>query len=281
MLEGNLKMDKPTNLAFSDEATFAFFRGEILIPFVTIASGFIAALVTSEGPLTDFVLPGAALSAAWLGWVGIFVLIAWGHRIREKHLINRMFAGEIWECLQFPSSAWQALVEAHCNLISPKDEGLKAYIGAVYSSIVGIIIAIILIAVGMFAVEESEIKTMFWIIAGVVFLLFLGAGLFQPMVARYKADRYRRKALRIAEPRVWFASNGIYHEALGHTSLKDLEKVTDQTRSRKAIQFTLVVSTDSSDDLVEIRFPVPSGCEERAGRLVRRYRQERLHTGSS
>jgi hypothetical protein len=269
-------MDKPTNLAFSDEATFTFFRAEILIPFVTIISGFVAALVTSKGPLAELALPCAAMSVSWLGWVGVFVLIAWGHRFSEKRSINRMFAGEIWECWQFSSSAWQALVEAHCNLISPKEEGLKVYIGAVYSSIVGIIIAIILIAVGMFAVEESEIKTMFWIIAGVVFLLFLGAGLFQPMVARYKADRYRRKALRIAEPRVWFASNGVYHEALGHTSLKDLNKITDHTRSRKAIQFTLVVSTDSSDDLVAIRFPVPSGCEDRAGRLVRRYRTERL-----
>ncbi len=271
-------MDKPANLVFSDEATFTFLRGEILIPLVIGTSGFIAVLVTRETTLAGLALPFTALGVGWLGWVGIFILIAWGHRFREKLLINRMFAGEIWECWQFPSSAWQAHVEAHCTLISPKDEGLKAYMGAVYSSIVGIIFAIILIAVGMFAIEEPEIKTMMWITAVVVFLLFLGAGLFQPMVARSKANRYRQKSLRFMEPRVWFASDGIYHEALGHTSLKELDKVTDQTRSRKAIQFTLAVSTESSTDLVAIPFPVPPGCEERAGRLVRRYRLERLQS---
>ncbi len=270
-------MNKPTKLAFSDEATFTFLRGEILIPFVIGASGFIAVLVTSKTTLAALALPFTALSVGWVGWVGVFNIIAWGHRLSEKSSINRMFAEEIWECWQFPSSAWQALVEAQCNLISPEDEGLNAYMGAVYSSIVGIIFAIILIAVGMFAIEEPEIKTMFWIVAGVVFLMFLGAGLFQPMVARYNANRYHQKSLRIAEPRVWFASDGIYHEALGHTSLKELVKVTDQTISRKAIQFTLAVSTESSSDLMAIPFPVPSGCEERAGMLVRHYRQERLH----
>ncbi|MGB2962390.1 MAG: hypothetical protein WBB69_00200 [Anaerolineales bacterium] len=271
-------MDKPANLVFSDEASFTFVRGEILIPIVIVTFGFIAALVTSEGTLAELALPCTAISVGWLGWVGILGLITWGHRFGEKRSINRMFAGEIWECWRFPSSAWQALVEAECNLISPKDEGLKAYVGAVYSSIVGIVLAIILFAVGMFAVEEPELKIAMWITAIVVFLVLLGIGLFQPMVARYNANRYRRKSLRIAEPRVWFASDGIYHETLGHTSLKDLEKVTDQTRSRKAIQFTLAVSTETSTDLVAIPFPVPSGCEERAGRLVRRYRQERLLT---
>ncbi|RLD94716.1 MAG: hypothetical protein DRJ13_14675, partial [Bacteroidetes bacterium] len=166
-------------------------------------------------------------------------------------------------------------------LISPKDEGLEAYKGAIYSSIFGIVFAVILIAIGIFAIEVPEIKIMMWVIALIVFLLFLGVGLFQPMVAKYNAERYCRKALWVAEPRVWFALDGIYHETLGHTSLKDLNKITDQTKSRRTIQFTLVVSTDSSDDLVEIPFPVPSGCEERAGRLVRRYRQERLDKRSS
>jgi hypothetical protein len=247
-----------------------------LIFFAIVASAFIVVLVTNEAPLAELTLPAAVMSGVGLVWVGIFVLIAWGHRLREKSLIRRMFVGEIWECWQFSSSAWQALVEAESNLISPEDEGLEAYMGAVYSSIFGIVIALIIIAIGIFALDEPEAKTMMWIIAFIVFLLFLGAGLFQPMVAKNQADRYRRKALRIAEPRVWFAPDGIYHEALGHTSLKDLYKVTDQTRSRKAIQFTLVISTDSSDDLVQFRVPVPSGCEERASILARRYRQERL-----
>jgi hypothetical protein len=210
-------------------------------------------------------------------WGGILGIVTLGHRIAESRAINRMFAGEIWECWQFRSSAWQALVEAECNLISPKDEGLKAYVGAVYSSIFGIIIAIIIIAVGVFAMDEPELKSIMWITAVVVFLLLLGIGLFQPGVARLNANRYRRKALRVAEPRVWFTSDGVYHEALGHTSLKGLEKVIDQTRSGKAIQFTLTVSTESSTYSTAIPFPVPSGCEERAGRLVLRYRQECLH----
>ena len=271
-------MDKPTNLAFSDEATFTFLRAEILIFIVIVLSGFIAALVTSEGPLADFALPGAAMIVAWLGWVGIFVLIAWGHRFSEKRSINRMFAGEIWECWQFSSSAWQALVEAHCNLISPKDEGQNPYIGALYSSIFGLIIAVIIIVITIFAIDQPEIKVAMRIVAGIIFLFLLGVGLFQPMVDKNKVDRYRRKALLFPEPRVWFGPDSIYHEALGHTSLKELYKITDQTKSRKAIQFTLVISTDESDDFVKIPFPVPAGCEERAGRLVHRYRTERLIT---
>jgi uncharacterized membrane protein HdeD (DUF308 family) len=269
-------MNKPAKLAFSDEATFKLNRGVVIIPFVTIIIGFVIVLVTTDAPLTELVVP--CVGTLGMGSIvgGIFGIVALGHRIAEKRAINRMFAGEIWECWQFRSSEWQALVEAECNLISPRDEGLKAYVGAVYSSIVGLIIAIILIAVGVFAMDEPEIKSAMWITAVGVFLLLVGIGLFQPMAARTKANRYRRKSLRVTEPRVWFASDDVYHETRGHTSLKELEKVTDQTRSRKAIQFTLSISTESSTYLAAVPFPVPSGCEERAGRLVRRYRQERL-----
>ena len=270
-------MNKPAKLTFSNEASFTLAQGIVLIPFGVITFGFVLALVTTDATLTELVLPCAGTSALGFMWVGILGIVALGHRIAEKRAINHMFAGEIWECWQFPASAWQALVEAECNLISPKDEGLKAYKGAVYSSIFGIILAIVIIAVGVFAIDEPELKTVIWIIAVAVFLLLLGIGLFQPVIARYDAYRYRRKALRVAEPRVWFTSDGVYHEALGHTSLKELEKVTDRTRSRKAISFTIMVSTESSTYSVAIPFPVPSGCEERAGRLVRRYRQERLH----
>ena len=128
--------------------------------------------------------------------------------------------------------------------------------------------------------DRLDSKKIGWVVgAGLaiaVFVLLLGIGLFQPVMARYEAHRYHRKALRVSEPHVWFAPEGIYHETLGYTSLKDLEKVTNQTRSRKAIQFTLTVSTDTSDSSVAYPFPVPNGCEERAGKLVRRYRQERL-----
>ena len=180
---------------------------------------------------------------AWMGEV-FGGLLPWVIASLRYRSIKRLFAGEIWECWQFRSSAWQTLVEAECNLISPKDEGLNAYVGAVYSSIFGIIIAIIIVAVGAFAIDEPELKSIMWITAVAVFLLLLGIGLFQPKVARYNANRYRRKALRVAEPRVWFTSDGIYHETLGHTSLKELIKVTDQTKSRKAIRFTLKISTD-------------------------------------
>jgi len=270
-------MDRPAKLAFSNEASFTLARGIILMPLVIIIPAFVSVFATTEATLTELALPCAAISVGWFGWIGLQGIIALGYRIGEKYAINRMFAGEIWECWQFRSSEWRALVEAECNLISPKDEGLKAYIGVVYSSIFGIILAIIIIAVGVFAIEEPEIKAVIWITAVAVFLLLLGIGLFQPMIARYDAYRYRRKALRVAEPRVWFTSDGVYHEALGHTSLKELEKVTDQTRTRKAIRFTLSVSTDSSTSSYPFPVPVPADCEERAGRLVRRYRQERLH----
>jgi len=275
-------MNKPDKLVFSDEATFTFFRGEVLIPIIMISVGFLVALFTSREPLSAtlaaMVLPCAALSAGWLGWVGLLALIAGGHRFGEKRSIDKMFAGQIWECWQFTSSEWLALVESECNLISPKDEGAKAYVGALYSSIFGAIFAIILIAIGLFAIKDPQLKIMFWFIAGVVFLVFLGAGLFQPIVARHKADRYRSTSLRFAQPRVWFAPGGIYHEALGYASLKDLVRITDRSKSQRTMQFTVEYSTESYDDLVSIPIRVPSGCEERAAVLARRYRQERLNT---
>jgi len=269
-------MNKPAKLAFSEEASFRLARGIVIIPFATISFGFILVLVTTDAALTELAIPCVGTSAIGFIWLGILGMVALGHRMAEKRAIDRMFAGEIWEYWQFRSSAWQALVEAECSLISPEDEGLKAYVGAVYSSIVGMIIAIIMVAVGAFAIDDPELKSILWITAAAVFLLLLGIGLFQPMLAKYNAYRYRRKALRVAEPCVWFAADGIYHETLGYTSLQGLSKVTDQTKSRQGIRFNLKVSTDESSDLVEYRFPVPSGYEERAAKLARRYRQERL-----
>ena len=270
-------MDKPAKLSFSDEATFTFTRGVVVVPLGVTAFSFFLALVTSDTTLSDLTLPCAGVIAIWVIWVGILWVGSRGYRISEILSINRMFAGEIWECWQFNQSEWQALVEAESNLISPKDEGLEAYSGVVASSIYGAILAIILLVVVQFAIKDPDIKPVMRITAVAIFLLLVGIGLFQPVYERYQAYRYRRKALRVVEPRVWFASDGIYHEALGHTSLKELEKVTDQTRSRKAIQFTLTASTESTIYLVAIPFPVPSDCEERAGKLVHRYRQERLH----
>jgi len=276
-----MRIDKPAKLAFSDEASFTLNWGIVLIPFVVITFGFVLALVTTDATLTELALPCAGTSALGFIWGGILGIVTLGHRIAEIRAINRMFAGEIWECWQFRSSEWQALVETESNLISPKDEGLEAYMGAVYSSIFGIIIAIIISVVGIFFIDDPELKPVVWLVAAIIFLLFLGAGLFQPTIARYNAFLYRRKALCVLEPRVWFASDGFYHETLGHTSLKEIEKVTDQTRTRKAIRFTLPFSTDSSTSSVSYPVPIPAGCEERASKLVCRYRQEHLSERSS
>jgi len=153
---------------------------------------------------------------------------------------------------------------------------MQAYKGAVYSSIFGGIIALILFAVGLFVVDDPDVGSVILISAVAIFLLLVGIGLFQPVFARYKAYLYRHKALRVAEPRVWFGPDGIYHETLGYTSLKELVKVTDQTVSRKRIKFTQAVITDTYDSSISYAVPVPTGCEDRAARLVRRYRQERI-----
>jgi hypothetical protein len=275
-MDEKLTLEKPAKLAFSDEATFTLARGIVLAPFVTIVVGLVLTLATTDATLTELIVPCVGTSGIGFILGGILGIVTLGHRIAEMRAINRMFAGEIWECWQFPSSEWQALVEAECNLISPKDEGVNAYVGIVFSSIVGMIIAIILIAVGVFAIDEPEIKSMIWIIAVAVFLLLFGIGLFQPMTARYDAYRYRQKALRVFEPRVWYASDGVYHETLGHISVQEMTEVSDQTRSQKAIRFTLLIDTDTSTSTVSYPLPVPAGCVERASRLVRRYRQERL-----
>jgi hypothetical protein len=272
-------MKEPAKLVFSDEASFRLSRADVWGFLATIAGGFAYVLVFTDATPRDLALPFAALSSLWLFWVVLLGAIALGRRMGERRGIKRMFDGGIWECWQIRSSDWQALVEREADLIRPKDEGLKAYSGAVYSSMVGLVIAVAMIAVGILAMEDPVGRNVMWIGAAVVFLLALGIGLFQPLLARREAHRYQRKALRVPEPRVWFASDGVYHEALGYTSLKELEKVTDRTRSRKAIQFTLAVSTETSDTAtssVAQLFAVPPGCEDRAGKLVRRYRQERL-----
>jgi len=265
-------MDKPGNLVFSDYATFRFFRAEILIFFGIVIPGFIVVLVSTEASAKDLALPAAIFGGIGLVLVGIFVVAAWAYRISEKYQINHMFAGEIWECWQFSAKEWESQVESVCNLISPRDDGENPSSGVISSSIIGVAFVFIMDIIVFFAVKDPMIKKSLWIVSGVIFLLFVGVGIFQPMVAKNEVDRYRRKALRFSEPRVWFGPDGVYHEALGHTSLKELHKVTDQTKSRNRIQFTLIISSPDSDDIVRFPTPVPSGCEEQAGRLVSRYR---------
>ncbi len=242
-------MDKPSKLAFSDYATFRFLRAEILFFIGTIASVIILVRVTSSEAIGNVTLSEVVMSALCLAWVGVFALGAWGYRVSEKISINRMFRGEIWECWQLSSSEWKSKVEADYNLMNPADEGKETYSGIIASSIIGLVLGLILFAVSIFAVKDPVIKIPMRYAAVGLFLFMVGVGLFQPMVEKNKADRYRRKALKFAEPRVWFGPNDFYHEALGHSSLKGLYKVTDQTKSRKSIQLKCKIKTDESDDV--------------------------------
>ena len=130
-------MNKPAKLAFSDEATFRLNQGVVIIPFFFIISGFVFVLVTADATVSELAVSCFGTSGMGLIVVGIFGSVALGHRIAETRAINRMFAGEIWECWQFRSSEWQTLVEAECNLINPKDDGLSPYAAVINSSIFG------------------------------------------------------------------------------------------------------------------------------------------------
>ena len=270
-------MNLPDEIITSEETEFTLLRGVVIVPIGIVGFGFVLAMLTSRAALTDLIIPFVGAGVVWLVWVGILWLISRGQQLAEKRTVQRMFAGEIWESWQFSALEWQRLVEAESNLISPKEEGAKAYSGVIASSIFGAVLALILLLVVQFAIKDPEVRPIMRITAGAIFLLLVGIGFFQPLFARYQAQRYERRALRVGAPRVWFAAEGLYHETLGYLSLKDLEKVTDQTRSRQAILFTLTYSTDTSDSSVAYPVPVPAGCEDRAGRLVRRYREERLN----
>jgi hypothetical protein len=173
-------MNKPAKLAFSDEATFKLNQGVVIIPFLTIIFGFILVLVTTDATLTELAVPCIGTSGIGFIVVGMFGSVALGHRIAEIRAINRIFAGEIWEYWQFRSSEWQALVEAECNLINPKDEGQNPYAAVINSSIFGAIIALIMSAVVQFAVKDPEVKSELMITAVGIFLLLVGIGLFEP-----------------------------------------------------------------------------------------------------
>ena len=244
------------------------------ISFLIFIGGF--AMVMTDAPLAQLILPICGMSSLWFLWVAIYSLVAWYHRSSDKRDIIRLFKGESWAHWQYRSLEWQKIVDAEYQAACP-EEGAKPYEGAVNSSIFGLVLAAIMIAAGKFILKDPEIMPTIWVIALAVFLLLLGIGLFQPGYIRLEAEIQRRKAQRVSAPRIWFASEGIYHEALGFTSLKDLKKVTDQTRTRNAIKFTILVTvSEGSDYLLPVSYPVPSGCEQQASQLVRRYRQEHL-----
>ena len=213
-------MDRPEELVLYDGVYFTRARGDALggLTFMAFVIGIV--LVMSDATLADLVLPIASLGVFWFVWVAFHGLIAWYHRSSDKRAIIRLFEGEIWAHWQFRAPEWQGIVDAEYQSTCP-EEGLGAYMGAVYSSIFGLVIAAILVAVGKFAIKEPQAMPVIWISALAVFLLFLGIGLFQPIQNRRKAQRHRRKAQRVS-------------------------------------------------------FSVPSGCEQQAAQLVRRYRQERL-----
>jgi hypothetical protein len=276
-------MKKPETLILSDGEYFVQAGTSAAIGFAILAFVLGIAVVFLDAPLADLVLPLAALSSFWIAWLGINLIIGFIHRSNDRRAINRLFQGEIWAQWQFDAAEWQQIIDAEYQSMVP-EAGVGAYIGAIYSGIFGLVIATVLVVVGIFAIGDAQIMPIIWVSALAVFLLLVGVGLFQPIQRRRQAQRYQDKAIRFRDPHVWFSADGIYHETLGYTSLKHLEKVTDQTKSRQAITFTVLVTTvlgsgrhaSPSTHSQPISFAVPSGLEKEAAQLVRRYRQERL-----
>ena len=276
-------MDKPEKLVLNGEEYFSLGRNGALVGIVILLFVVGIALTQTEATLADLVLPMASISAIWFFWLGINIVIGLVHRFGTKREINRLFENEIWGQWQFRSDEWQSLVEAEYQSMFPEG-GASAYVGAIYSSIAGLVIAGILVAVGKFAIKDVQAMPVILIVAVAVFLLFVGVGLFQPVQGRNKARKFRQKALQILEPRVWFGAEGVYHEAFGYTSLKELKNVKDRMKTLKAIEFTVKVTTiigssgfsSESTHYQPVSFPVPSGYEGQAAQLVRRYRQDRL-----
>ena len=280
-------MDKPEKLILDDGATMSQVRGDILIGVGMMI--FVAVIVVltmtdelKDAKLSDFI--GFVVAGGfWLLWAGFHFFVVSVHKITTKRAINRLFENEIWQQWQFDAHAWQTIVQKEYQKMRP-EEGPGAYSGAIASGTVGLVLCVILLAVSEFAINDDQIQPVMRIVAVAVLLLLIGVGLYEPIGARRKARRYRKNASRVAAPRVWFGPEGVYHEAFGHTSLKDLEKVGDHTKKSHTIVFNVWVTTvfgssghsSRSTDSVPQPFLVPSGYEEEAGKLVRRYRLERL-----
>ena len=275
-------MNKPEKLVLDDGSYFSQGRIGVFAGIAWVIFIGVIALFLAGAKLKDLVLPCGAFSILWLGWVAINTTVGLVHRNNDRRAINRLFKSETWLLWQFPSAEWQGIIEAKYRKMLPED-GLAPYIGAVYSTITGLVISVILILVGKFVIKEEEAMPMIFLSAGVLILLMAGVGLFQPIQERNKARKYRRKALRVPGPRVWFGPEGVYHEVFGYTSLKELEKVTDHTRSAKTIKVTITIDGGDSGSTYShpVSFAVPSGCEQQASELVRRYRQERLREHSA
>lgn len=278
-------MNKPKKLVLDDGAHFSLgcqsALGGTAIVLFTVG----LAMTQSDATLRDMVLPLAALSALMLFWFALNAIIGLAHRFSDRRGINRVFKDQVWQAWQFRSGEWQRIVEAEYQQMRPED-GLGVYVGAVYAGIVGLVIGAIMIGVAKFVIKDEELVPVFTIAAVALLLLMIGVGLLQPVKERWEARKHRRRALRVTEPRVWFGTDGVYHETRGYTSLKNLVDVTDQTRSRKRIKFVVEATStfggasfsSQSVDRYPVWFRVPSGCEQQAAGLVRRYRQERLRS---
>ncbi len=280
-------MDRPQKLVLSNGISVL----QSGIPTAFVGVGFMVfggLALTQEGvTLIDLVLPLGALGIFWLVWIVLLLVNTLLESASTRRAINRLFVEGVWQRWQFPADEWQCLVDAEYQVRCP-EAGMSVYGGVGCSTIVGIVFAAILIVGGEIYLNIAETKSTIndgdqvmpyiLLLAVALVIVFAGVGLFQPLKQRRDARAYRRKATRVREPRVWFGARGVYHEALGYTSLKALEKVSDHTKSRQEIIFTIMVTAGDSDGVWSqpVAFSVPSGCEQEAAQLVRRYRQERL-----
>jgi len=271
-------MEKPEQLVLDADSYSHLGWGFILIWIGTLALGGWLVLTRKAASLSELILPLGAISVLWIFFAATNLIIRSVLKSRTRREINRLFEDRIWEQWQFRADEWEKIVTADYRTMC----GENTYVGVVYSSLFGFVFSLILAGAAIFVIKDEQVTPILITTASGVLLLFFGIGLAQTINIGRKARIYRRKALEVAEPRVWFGAEGAYHEALGYTSLKRLEKAIDQSRRLKRIKF---VVTDRvkfgrrghpSDFSLPVYFSIPSGYEQQAGRLVRRYRQERL-----
>lgn len=283
------QVDRPKKLILDDGSTMRQAGSDVLVGVGILLFAGVVIVMTAGDQLKDAepsdFLGVAAIAGFWLVWVAFHYFVTTIHKVNTKRAINHLFENEIWQRWQFDAGDWQSIVEKEYQEMCP-EEGMGAYSGAIASGIVGLVLSAIILALAEFVidVDDDQFKSIMRIVAVAVFLLLVGVGLYQPVQQRRNARRYRKNASRVPAPRVWFGAEGIYHEAFGYTSLKDLHKVTDHAQKSHTIVFNVWVTTvfgssghsSSSTDSVPAEFRVPSGYEDHAGKLVRRYRQERL-----
>ena len=218
-------MDKPEKLILGDGEFFRLGYAGVLAGVVWFVFDVGIALTQTKIRAADLLLPMAAISAFWFAWLAIHVAVELSHRYSTKRDILRLFEKEIWQFWQFQADKWRDVVEAEYRDRLPKDD--SSYIGALYSAIAGVVMGAILVTVGLLTIKDEQIRLIFYICAVAVVLLFAAVGLFQPIRERHRARAFRRNALRVSRRRVWFGAEGVYHEAFGYDSLKNLQRVID------------------------------------------------------